>query len=145
MGGDRARIETSSNGVNPMNLDVLGPQLHHRSTLDEPLSAEEQVLLDTWYAEQDAIEAAILAKSQVVLPDLNELQGAIDRTLTQLNLSVQQLQTITQQNESLRQENAKLKQQLSFPKTRNGFGILKGKVAIADGFNTPLDEFADYQ
>lgn len=96
-----------------MNLDVLGPQLHHRSTLDEPLSAEEQVLLDTWYAEQDAIEAAILAKSQVVLPDLNELQGAIDRTLTQLNLSVQQLQTITQQNESLRQENAQLKQQLT--------------------------------
>jgi hypothetical protein len=61
------------------------------------------------------------------------------------NLSVQQLQTITQQNESLRQENAKLKQQLSFPKTRNGFGILKGKVAIADDFDAPLDEFADYQ
>jgi hypothetical protein len=96
-----------------MNLDVLGPQLHHRSTLDEPLSAEEQVLLDTWYAEQDAIEAAILAKSQVVLPDLNELQGAIDRTLTQLSLSVQQLQTITQQNKSLRKENAQLKQQLT--------------------------------
>jgi hypothetical protein len=117
MGGDRARIETPSNGVNPMNLDVLGPQLHHRFTLDEPLSAEEQVLLDTWYAEQDAIEAAMLAKSQVVLPDLNELQGAIDRTLTQLNLSVQQLQTITQQNESLRQENANLKQQLTMPRS----------------------------
>jgi hypothetical protein len=115
-----------------MNLDVLGPQLHHRSTLDEPLSAEEQVLLDTWYAEQDAIEAAMLAKSQVALPDLNELQGAIDRTLTQLN-------------KSLRQENAKLKQQLSFPKTRNGFGILKGKVAIADDFDAPPDEFSDYQ
>jgi hypothetical protein len=128
-----------------MNLDVLGPQLHHRSTLDEPLSAEEQVLLDTWYAEQDAIEAATLAKSQVVLPDLNELQGAIDRTLTQLTLSVQQLQTTTQKNKSLRQENANLKQQLSFPKTRNGFGIRKGKVAIADDFDAPLDEFADYQ
>jgi hypothetical protein len=30
-------------------------------------------------------------------------------------------------------------------KTRNGFGILKGKVTIADDFDAPLDEFADYQ
>jgi hypothetical protein len=30
-------------------------------------------------------------------------------------------------------------------KTRNGFGILKGKVTIADDFDAPLEEFADYQ
>jgi Protein of unknown function (DUF2281) len=30
-------------------------------------------------------------------------------------------------------------------KTRSGFGILKGKVTIADDFDAPLDEFADYQ
>jgi Protein of unknown function (DUF2281) len=28
---------------------------------------------------------------------------------------------------------------------RNGFGILKGKVIIADDFDAPLEEFADYQ
>lgn len=28
---------------------------------------------------------------------------------------------------------------------RNGFGILKGKVKIADDFDAPLEEFADYQ
>jgi hypothetical protein len=28
---------------------------------------------------------------------------------------------------------------------RNGFGILKGKVVIADDFDAPLEEFADYQ
>jgi Protein of unknown function (DUF2281) len=28
---------------------------------------------------------------------------------------------------------------------RNGFGILKGKVTISDDFDTPLEEFADYQ
>jgi Protein of unknown function (DUF2281) len=28
---------------------------------------------------------------------------------------------------------------------RNGFGILKGKVTIADDFDDPLEEFADYQ
>jgi Protein of unknown function (DUF2281) len=28
---------------------------------------------------------------------------------------------------------------------RNGFGILKGKVTIADDFDAPLGEFADYQ
>jgi hypothetical protein len=30
-------------------------------------------------------------------------------------------------------------------KKRNGFGILKGKVVIADDFDAPLEEFADYQ
>jgi Protein of unknown function (DUF2281) len=30
-------------------------------------------------------------------------------------------------------------------KTRNGFGILKGKVTIADDFDAPLDESTDYQ
>jgi Protein of unknown function (DUF2281) len=30
-------------------------------------------------------------------------------------------------------------------KKRNGFGILKGKVTIADDFDAPLEEFADYQ
>jgi hypothetical protein len=33
----------------------------------------------------------------------------------------------------------------SLTKTRNGFGILKGKVTIADDFDAPLDEFTDYQ
>jgi hypothetical protein len=28
---------------------------------------------------------------------------------------------------------------------RNGFGILKGKVVIADDFDAPLEEFAEYQ
>jgi Protein of unknown function (DUF2281) len=28
---------------------------------------------------------------------------------------------------------------------RNGFGILKGRVTIADDFDAPLEEFADYQ
>jgi Protein of unknown function (DUF2281) len=28
---------------------------------------------------------------------------------------------------------------------RNGFDILKGKVTIADDFDAPLEEFADYQ
>ena len=35
----------------------------------------------------------------------------------------------------------------SHPETpkRNGFGILKGKVTIANDFDAPLEEFADYQ
>ncbi|MGB7084278.1 MAG: DUF2281 domain-containing protein [Phormidesmis sp.] len=31
------------------------------------------------------------------------------------------------------------------PLKRNGFGILKGKVTIADDFDAPLEEFSDYQ
>jgi Protein of unknown function (DUF2281) len=34
--------------------------------------------------------------------------------------------------------------QIKAPK-RNGFGILKGKVTIANDFDAPLEEFADYQ
>jgi hypothetical protein len=33
----------------------------------------------------------------------------------------------------------------SATKKRNGFGILKGKVTIADDFDAPLEEFAEYQ
>jgi hypothetical protein len=34
---------------------------------------------------------------------------------------------------------------LAATKKRNGFGILKGKVSIADDFDAPLEEFSDYQ
>ena len=33
----------------------------------------------------------------------------------------------------------------SITKKRNGFGILKGKISIADDFDAPLEEFSDYQ
>jgi hypothetical protein len=33
----------------------------------------------------------------------------------------------------------------SITQKRNGFGILKGKVSIADDFDAPLEEFSDYQ
>lgn len=29
-------------------------------------------------------------------------------------------------------------------KTRDGFGILKGKISISDDFDEPLEEFAEY-
>jgi hypothetical protein len=34
---------------------------------------------------------------------------------------------------------------LATTRKRNGFGILKGKVSIADDFDAPLEEFSDYQ
>jgi hypothetical protein len=33
----------------------------------------------------------------------------------------------------------------SITRKRNGFGILKGKISIADDFDSPLEEFAEYQ
>jgi hypothetical protein len=32
----------------------------------------------------------------------------------------------------------------STTKKRNGFGILKGKISIADDFDAPLEKFSDY-
>jgi Protein of unknown function (DUF2281) len=34
---------------------------------------------------------------------------------------------------------------IALTQTRNGFGILKDKVTIADDFDSPLEDFADYQ
>jgi Protein of unknown function (DUF2281) len=31
----------------------------------------------------------------------------------------------------------------SIPQKRNGFGILKGKISIADDFDAPLEEFTE--
>ncbi len=33
----------------------------------------------------------------------------------------------------------------SINQKRNGFGILKGKISIADDFDAPLEEFSEYQ
>lgn len=96
-----------------MVSDDIGLKLHHRATVGEHLTPEEQLQLDAWYTAQDQAEAAMWTLGNPPLIDLEMLQSQVDQTLTQLETSVQQIQRITQENSKLRQENANLAKQLT--------------------------------
>jgi hypothetical protein len=98
-----------------MLSDELGMQLHDRETIGEPLTAQEKVQLEDWYAQKDAAEKSMLEATQVPLPNLVALQDQVDIAIEQLTVGVQRLQQITQENKSLREEIAKIKQQLTVP------------------------------
>jgi hypothetical protein len=95
-----------------MVSDEVGKQLHDRATRGEPLSAEEQVLLEDWYAAQDEAEAAQLGLNT---NPINPLQAHIDSALAQLASSTERIQTINKENETLRGENADLRSRLGTP------------------------------
>lgn len=96
--------------------DKIGLHLHDRSTLGEALTAQEQALLNAWYTEKDADEAAILERRVVTVPNLQMLQMQVEVALAQLASTIAQLQQINAENERLKQEIAVLKQQLVIPK-----------------------------
>ena len=100
-----------------MVSDELGMQLHDRETIGEPLTAQEKVQLEAWYAQKDAAEKSMIEATQVSLPNLVVLQDKIDRTIEQLTAGVQRLHQITQENKSLQKEIAEIKQQLTVPQS----------------------------
>ncbi len=88
-------------------------KLHHRWALGEELTPAEQQILDTWYAEQDAKEAAML-KLEVNSDELTQaLKKQISEMLRQIAASVKQIQALTAENEELKRENDKLKHLLT--------------------------------
>ena len=95
-----------------MSGDDVALQLHDRATRGGALSAEEQALLDAWYARQDQEEAAALARS---LPPANvaALQAHVDAAVAQLLTVTQRIQTLTAENEAVRQEIAALQRRLA--------------------------------
>jgi hypothetical protein len=100
-----------------MLSDELGMQLHDRETIGEPLTAQEKVQLEDWYAQKDAAERVMLETAQVPLPNLVLLQDQVDSAIEQLSDGVQRLQQITQENKLLREEIAEIKQQLTVPQS----------------------------
>jgi hypothetical protein len=100
-----------------MLSDELGMQLHDRETIGEPLTAEEKVQLEAWYAQKDAAEKSMLEAARVSLPNLVALQDRVDIALSQLTFGVQQLHQITQENKLLREEIAEIKQKLTVPQS----------------------------
>jgi cell division protein FtsB len=100
-----------------MDTDQLGMQLHDRSTRGEPLTSEEIRQLETWYAQQDAIEQERLIPQATATADLETLHSQIDASLNQLTAVTQRIQQIAAENAALRQENTTLRQQLTLPRS----------------------------
>lgn len=95
-----------------MTNDNLVYRLHDKATRGEHLTDEEQVYLETWYAEQDKIENKDLSKP-IKENTIAKLQLQIETTLTQLTVITNRIQKISIENESLREEIIKLRHQLS--------------------------------
>lgn len=85
-----------------------GLDLHSRSCRGEILSDEERAELGSWYAEQDAEEAAAL-KFNKKSPSVDELRTLLESEVRALRQTVEDIQTIHNTNETLRQEIAALK------------------------------------
>jgi septal ring factor EnvC (AmiA/AmiB activator) len=95
-----------------MISDERGMQLHDRATVGEPLTADEQVQLEDWYAQKDAEEAAMLGLRDQ--PDQREqLRAQIQVGLAQIQAVTQSIRQVSEENEGLRQEIAILQQRLS--------------------------------
>lgn len=94
-----------------MELEVIGPRLHDRATRGQPLTPEETVALQAWYAQQDQAELAKIVKSSG--PDITALQEQVDLALAQLAKTAQQIRRLDKENAALRRENARLRAQLA--------------------------------
>ena len=93
-----------------MSEQVNSIDLHDRSTLGLPLSEIERTLLESWYAQQDAEESAILAGRPQTT---DELQKQINAALQQVHAVTQHIQALIAENAALRQDIAVLYRQLS--------------------------------
>jgi hypothetical protein len=90
----------------------LAQQLHDRATRGEKLSAAEREQLETWYAEQDRLEADQLCKPGE-LPPVPVLRTQLNDALLQLHAVAREIGELTSENEVLRQEIARLQAKLT--------------------------------
>jgi hypothetical protein len=94
-----------------MVSNEMGQELHDRATRGMPLSAEEKVRLEEWYAQQDQVESDTLARAGPP-GDLVKLRSEVDAALGQLQIVTDRVKTLAGQNETLKQEIATLERQL---------------------------------
>lgn len=89
-----------SQKVSAMSPDHRLQQLHDKATRGMTLSAQEQVQLAAWYAEQDQQESALLGpigSSQ----HLAVLHAQVETALAQLLTFTQRMQELTAHNETV--------------------------------------------
>ena len=95
-----------------MSKDEFAQQLHDKATRGESLSAEEEALLQQWYARQDQEEGAMLTRTAPP-ESVAALQTQVDAALAQLLTVSQRIQALTAENEAVRRDIAALQRLLS--------------------------------
>jgi hypothetical protein len=95
-----------------MASDDQAWQLHRRFSRGERLTAEDQSVLDAWYAKHDAEDRIITGEP--VSPELvAELRARNEALLTEIQAITQQIQRQQAENESIRREVEDLQRQLA--------------------------------
>ena len=96
-----------------MTIDPVAQALHHKSALGGVLTPEEQERLQNWYAENDAEEMAMLAKSATPPADLDRLRNQVEELGRQIVITAQKIQIQEEKNERIRKENEDLQRKLA--------------------------------
>ncbi|MDY6876057.1 MAG: hypothetical protein SWK90_07660 [Chloroflexota bacterium] len=99
-----------------MISDEIAKQLHDEATRGVSLSAEEQSLLENWYALQDRTESNALGLAADE-EALTILQAQVEAALVQLITVTKRIQEIASENEALRREIAILRHRLAHQPT----------------------------
>lgn len=86
-------------------------QLHHRATIGEDLSSDEQEALENWYAEMDRQEEVINRNNRPL--DLEALRTRLAETTTEFERKSREIAVLLRQNEQIKKENQQLKEILA--------------------------------
>ena len=95
-----------------MSVNDGARALHDKATRGAPLSAEEQIQLDQWYAAQDHAKQVILS-SGTVSSAVPELQTQVTAVLERCVTLAQRIQKLSHDNDALRRDLAQLRQQVA--------------------------------
>lgn len=86
-------------------------QLHHRASLGETLSAEENTVLQNWYDELDREEAYINRDNREI--DLDTMRENLGKTYEQIAAVSAENVRLFKHSEKLRRENDALRRQIA--------------------------------
>lgn len=83
-------------------------QLHHRATIGEELSPDEQKNLQNWYDKLDREEESINRNNRQV--DLEAIRKWVAKTVDEIEKKSNENAVLRKQNEQIRKENLRLKE-----------------------------------
>lgn len=85
--------------------------LHDRATRGEPLTTDEQAMLDAWYSQEDQAESELLISPASEMA--TQLRDQVAAAAAQLESISQHIRVAVAENEQVRREISLLQRQLS--------------------------------
>ena len=82
----------------------IGIELHQRHFKGELLSAEEELQLKTWYAQEDEAESLMLEMKNPAKNTIEQLREQINSILNQLTQVTQNIQLVAKENGKIRKD-----------------------------------------